>query len=68
MPIKSFIILNIKQNQDNFELKLLDLQASIFKYSYLLKILNPLNPNPKELSNYRMVIVKCLYKNCELVI
>ena len=68
MPIKSSIVLNIKQNQDDFKLELLDLQASIFKYSYLSKTLNPPNPNPKELSNYRIVIVKCLYKNCELVI
>ena len=68
MPIKSSVVLNIKQNRDDFELEPLDLQAPIFKYSYLLKTLNPPNSNPEELSNYRTVTVKCLYKNCELVI
>ena len=68
MPIKSSVVLNIKQNRDDFELEPLDLQAPIFKYDYLLKTLNPPNPNPEELSNYQIVIVKCLYKNYRLVI
>ena len=52
MPIKSSIVLNIKQNQDDFELESLDIQALLFKYSYLLKTLNPPNSNPEDISNY----------------
>ena len=50
--MKSSVVLNIKQNQDDFELELLDIQALLFKYSYLLKTLNPPNSNPEDISNY----------------
>ena len=63
MSTKSTIALNIKQNKEDFELDSLDLQPLIFRYGYLFKTLNPFKENPKDIKNYRTVIITCLFKN-----
>jgi hypothetical protein len=42
MSQDSLIKLNISQNYPDFELRLLDKQASLFKKGYLKKTLNPI--------------------------
>ena len=50
---------NLAQNKDDFELKLIKEQASLFKFGYLKKILNPPQEDPEET---RMCTVKCLVR------
>jgi hypothetical protein len=52
MSQDSLIKLNISQNHPDFELRPLDKQASLFKKSYLKKILNPIQENIKDLRIY----------------
>ena len=52
----------LAQNSPNFELELLENQASLFKFKYLFKVLNLRHPNLVDLNHYRIVIVKCLIK------
>jgi len=64
MLSKRILASNIKQNRDDFELDLLNLQPPLFRYRYLFKTLDPLKSNPEDTSNYRTVTVKCLFKGC----
>jgi hypothetical protein len=52
----------LAQNSPNFELELLKNQASLFKFKYLSKVLNPKHLNPVNLDDYRIVTIKCLIK------
>jgi hypothetical protein len=64
MSSKNTLALNIKQNQDDFELEPLDIQPALFRYGYLSKTLDPPKEDPENLNNYRTVTVKCLFKGC----
>ena len=52
----------LAQNSPDFELEPLENQASLFKFKYLSKVLDPRHPNPVNLDDYRTVTVKCLIK------
>ena len=52
MSQDSSIKLNISQNHSDFELRLLNKQASLFKKGYLKKILNPIQENIEDLYIY----------------
>jgi hypothetical protein len=52
----------LAQNLLDFELELLENQASLFKFKYLFKILDPRHLNLVDLNNYCTVTVKCLIK------
>jgi len=54
----------LAQNSPNFELKLLKNQASLFKFKYLSKVLDPKHPNLVNLDNYCTITVKYLIKGC----
>jgi hypothetical protein len=55
----------LAQNSPNFELELLENQASLFKFKYLFKVLDPKHLNPIDLNDYRTVTVQCLIKSCK---
>jgi hypothetical protein len=55
----------LAQNSPDFELEPLENQASLFKFKYLSKVLDPRHPNPVNLDDYRIVTVKCLIKGCK---
>ena len=59
MPQESFIKINITQNSLNFKIKPLNKQGSLFKYSYLKRILNLIQENPE---NTRICIIKYLVR------
>ena len=52
MSQDSSIKLNISQNHPDFELRLLDKQASLFKKGYLKRTLNPIQENIEDLRTY----------------
>jgi len=54
----------LAQNLPDFELEPLENQASLFKFKYLFKVLDPRHLNPVNLNNYRTITVKCLIKGC----
>jgi hypothetical protein len=54
----------LAQNSPDFELESLENQASLFKFKYLSKVLDPKHPNPVNLDNYCTIIVKYLIKGC----
>ena len=54
----------LAQNSPNFELKLLKNQASLFKFKYLSKVLDPKHPNLVNIDDYCTVTVKYLIKGC----
>jgi hypothetical protein len=54
----------LAQNSPDFKLKSLENQASLFKFKYLSKVLDPKHPNLVNLYNYCTVIVKHLIKGC----
>jgi hypothetical protein len=55
----------LAQNSLDFELELLENQASLFKFKYLFKVLDPKHLNPIDLNDYRTVTVQCLIKSCK---
>jgi hypothetical protein len=61
MSQDSLIKLNISQNHPDFELRLLDKQASLFKKGYLNKTLNPIQENIEDL---RTCTIKCIIRGC----
>jgi hypothetical protein len=54
----------LAQNSPDFELELLENQASLFKFKYLFKVLDPKHPNPVNLDDFCTVTVKYLIKGC----
>jgi len=54
----------LAQNSPDFELESLENQASLFKFEYLSKVLDPKHPNTVNLDNYCTVTVKYLIKGC----
>ena len=52
----------LAQNSPDFELELLENQASLFKFKYLSKVLDSKHPNPVNLDNYYIIRVKYLIK------
>jgi hypothetical protein len=61
MSQDSSIKLNISQNHPDFEVRLLDEQASLFKKGYLKKTLNPIQENIEDL---RTCTIKCMVRGC----
>jgi hypothetical protein len=55
----------LAQNSPDFELEPLENQASLFKFKYLSKVLDPRHLNPVNLDDYCTVTVKCLIKGCK---
>ena len=54
----------LAQNSLDFELELLENQASLFEFKYLSKVLDPKHPNLVNLNNYCTITVKYLIKGC----
>ena len=54
----------LAQNLPDFELEPLENQASLFKFKYLSKVLDPKHPNPVNLDNYCTVTVKYCRSTC----
>ena len=57
----SSIKINLAQNKPDFELKLLSKKASLFKFRYLKKTLDPIQEDPKETHIYT---IKYLVRGC----
>ena len=62
MSQSSQYTLNIQQNQADFTLEPLNEQPPLFKFQYLSKTLDPPKSNPEDLSGYRTVTIRCLYR------
>jgi hypothetical protein len=68
LPIMSqsnLVSLNIKQNQEDFELEPFSNQSPCFKYKLLKKTLDLPKENPHDKNNFRNIIVKYLYTGCK---
>ena len=58
----SLIKINLTQNHPDFELGLLNKQATLFKKGYLKKTLDPIQEDPKDT---RIYTIKCLVQACK---
>jgi hypothetical protein len=62
MSQESLIKLNLAQNSPDFKLKPLNKQGSLFKYSYLGKILDLIQEDPEDT---RTCTIKYLVRGCK---
>ena len=62
MSQKSSIKTNLIQNREDFSLRALNDQLSLFRFKYLEKVLDPLQEDPEDT---RTCTVKCLVRACK---